>query len=217
MATTYSIPDYFGYITSEYQTQTDFLTVIAVSVQPFSDTIDFLQNLPEYFVLDTSVGDQLTKLGELIGVSRSVSEALTNVYFSLDSATLGLDQGSMQGQFDPSTGLISLPDNVYLPLVQAQILLNKWDGSIPQLYAALDPLLAGLVIQDLGNRNMFYGLTTTQTEPILTELFLNGYFNLAPAGVQVYPPVISFPNGTPFFGLDAENSSVSGLDVGYVI
>ena len=123
----------------------------------------------------------------------------------------------MQGPYDPTSGLTALPDDIYLSIIQATILLNTWDGSIPGLYKALNPLLEGLVIWDSGTREMFYGLTTTQTIPILTEMFLQGYFSLAPAGVSVLPPVITTPNGTPFFGLDAETVSVSGLDTGYMI
>jgi hypothetical protein len=216
-----SIPDYstayyLARITSEYNQQPNFVSALITSIQPYSETIQLLQNIPTLFQLSTAVGDQLTKLGELIGVSRYVEIPLTNVYFSLDSATLGLDQGSMQGEFDPSEGLTSLPDNVYLLLIQAQILLNKWDGTIPGLYAALSSLLTGLVIQDFGNKQMFYGLTKTQPTPLLNQLFLDGYFNLAPAGVQVLAPAISSPSGTPFFGLDAETSAVAGLDVGYM-
>lgn len=213
----YSIQYYQNLLTSEYISDQDTLDTISLSVQPFSDTISLLQNLYESFELNNAVGDQLTRLGYLVGVSRYVNVPLTGVYFSLDSATLGLDQGSMQGPYDPTSGLTALPDDIYLSIIQATILLNTWDGSIPGLYKALNPLLEGLVIWDSGTREMFYGLTTTQTIPILTEMFLQGYFSLAPAGVSVLPPVITTPNGTPFFGLDAETVSVSGLDTGYMI
>lgn len=212
----YSAEYYLGLITSEYKQQPNFLTIVNVTVQPFSETILLLQGLPELFELLTAVGDQLTKLGELVGVSRFVEIPITGVYFSLDSATLGLDQGSMQGEFDPSSGLTSIPDDIYLKLIQAKILLNRWNGSIPKLYAALNPLLTGLVIQDFGNNSMFYGLTTTQSVPLLMQLFLDGYFSLAPAGVQVLSPAITSPNGTPFFGLDANTSAVAGLDLGFM-
>ena len=213
----YSIQYYQNLLTSEYISDQDTLDTISLSVQPFSDTISLLQNLYESFELNNAVGDQLTRLGYLVGVSRYVNVPLTGVYFSLDSATLGLDQGSMQGPYDPTSGLTALPDDIYLSIIQATILLNTWDGSIPGLYKALNPLLEGLVNWDSGTREMFYGLTTTQTIPILTEMFLQGYFSLAPAGVSVLPPVITTPNGTPFFGLDAETVSVSGLDTGYMI
>ncbi len=213
----YSIQYYQNLLTSEYISDQDTLDTISLSVQPFSDTISLLQNLYTSFELNNAVGDQLTRLGYLVGVSRYVNVPLTGIYFSLDSATLGLDQGSMQGPYDPTSGLTALPDDIYLSIIQATILLNTWDGSIPGLYKALNPLLEGLVIWDSGTREMFYGLTTTQTIPILTEMFLQGYFSLAPAGVSVLPPVITTPNGTPFFGLDAETVSVSGLDTGYMI
>jgi len=215
--TPYSIEYYQNLLTSEYISDQDTLDTISLSVQPFSDTINLLQNLYKSFQLNNAVGDQLTRLGYLVGVSRYVNTPLTGVYFSLDSATLGLDQGSMEGPYDPTSGLTALPDDVYLSIIKAAILLNTWDGSVPGLYAALNPLLKGLVIWDSGTREMFYGLTTTQDIPILTEMFLQGYFSLAPAGVLLLPPVITTPNGTPFFGLDAETVSVSGLDVGYLI
>lgn len=215
--TPYSSEYYLALLTSEYNQQPDAVATVLISVQPFADSILFLQNLPNYFELNTAVGDQLTKLGALIGVARFLETPITGIYFALDSSTLGLDQGSMQGEFDPTSGLTEIPDDIYLMLIEVQIALNRWNGTIPALYAALNSLLTGLVIQDFGNNTMFYGLTQTQNNPIINQLFLDGYFSLAPAGVQVLPPVITSPSGTPFFGLDAENSAISGLDIGYMI
>ena len=174
----YSIQYYQNLLTSEYISDQDTLDTISLSVQPFSDTISLLQNLYESFELNNAVGDQLTRLGYLVGVSRYVNVPLTGIYFSLDSATLGLDQGSMQGPYDPTSGLTALPDDIYLSIIQATILLNTWDGSIPGLYKALNPLLEGLVIWDSGTREMFYGLTTTQTIPILTEIPLSVVYSI---------------------------------------
>jgi hypothetical protein len=215
--TPYSSQYYLSLLTSEYNQQPNAVDTVLISVQPFADSILFLQGLPAYFELATAVGDQLTKLGNLIGVARYVETPITGVYFALDSSTLGLDQGSMQGEFDPTEGLTEIPDDIYRMLVEVQIKLNRWNGTIPALYTALNPLLSGLVIQDFGNNTMFYGLTQTQSNPVINQLFLDGYFSLAPAGVQVLPPAISSPSGTPFFGLDAENSAIAGLDVGYMI
>ena len=121
MTTPGTLDYYLGLITSEYSSQPNAMATVEAVVQPKVDTIAFLQNLWQYFQLDSAVGDQLDKLGAWLGVSRNVSETLTGVYFELDSSTLGLDQGSMQGEFDPSTGLVSLPDDTYRKIIGIDI------------------------------------------------------------------------------------------------
>jgi Protein of unknown function (DUF2612) len=209
---------YLSLITSEYANQPNFLATVNLLLTPYVQTINLLQNLFQLFQLSTAVGDQLTKLGAWAGVSRNVTLPITGAYFSLDTAGLGLDQAPMQGPNDPSSGLVALPDNIYLPILQAFILINNSKGTLNSYYNALNQLFPGckLVIQDFGNGTLFYGLTATPQNPVIAQLFTQGYFSVAPAGVGVISSEISSPSSTnvPFFGLDVENSTISGLDVG---
>src|SRR5208282_2153371 len=185
---------YLTSLTSEYVAQPNFIATITALTNPFAQTINLTENLYTYFNLNTAVGDQLTKLGNWAGVSRNIQQPLSGVYFSLDSNTLGLDQGSMQGEFDPSSGLVSLPDDSYRQIVQMNITINKSNGTKIELYNAISPLLtpAQLIIQGDNNNNVFYGLLGTPNNSLFWQLFQQGYFSFTSAGVGVTGNVIHF-------------------------
>lgn len=212
------VTPYLNLFTSEHQPRPNFLEVASTLLQPLTDIQVLLASFTTLFDKDLAVGQQLDTVGQWVGVSRNLSVPITGVYFSLDSTTLGLDQGVMQGPFDPTTGLISLPDDEYRVLINATIALNQWDGTIPGAYAAL-ALVFGtsgnqILIFDLGSMHMALGLIGPGLTPILQALFIGGYLNIRPSGVALdthYTPGVP---GAPYFGLDAETSVVSGLDVG---
>lgn len=54
---------------------------------------------------------------------------------------------------------------------------------------------------------------TSAIDPLTIQLITGGYLDLRPVGVQIYAYVYQTAPG-PFFGLDCENSTISGLDVG---
>ena len=184
---------YLSLITSEYAAKPKFLSTITALLNPLAQTINFSENLYNYFNVNTALGDQLNKLGAWCGVSRSVPVTL-NVYFSLDSATLGLDQASMLGPGDPLTGLVSLPDNAYQQLIKMYIALHKSKGTKQELYNILSPLFvpAKLVIQGQNNNTVFFGLEGTPLNSIFLQMFTGGYLSPTAAGVQAIGNLTSF-------------------------
>jgi hypothetical protein len=71
-----------------------------------------------------------TKVGIWVGISRFLKTPLSGVYFSLDVFP-GLDQGTLQGPFDPTTGLTVLPDDSYR---MAKIIVmpgSSWIRTVP--------------------------------------------------------------------------------------
>jgi hypothetical protein len=210
---------YLSMVTSEYANQPNFMATLTNLITPFVNTITLSQSMYNYFNIDTAIGDQLTKIGEWLGISRNVPQTLPNTFFSLDSTTLGLDQGSMFGPGDSLTGLIGLPDQSYRLVLKANIYVHNNLPTKETYYTALSPLFtpAQLVIQGDNANNLFYGLTSTPNDIVITNLFTEGYFNFAPAGVNAYGfSISSNSTAVPFFGFDLENSVISGFDVGYM-
>lgn len=209
---------YASLFTSEHVPRPRLQTEAATILQPLADLQVLMAAYPALFDLNNAVGQQLDTVGQWIGVTRNLAVPITGVYFSLDSSTLGLDQGILQGPFDPTTGLVSLPDAQYLVVLQATIALNQWDGSIPGAYAALAPVFGSsgnvILIFDEGSMHMSLGLLGPGLTPILEALFTGGYLNLRPSGVQLDTHYTPGAPGAPYFGLDAETSVISGLDVG---
>lgn len=130
---------YTGLITSQHANKPKFMAMVAGVSQPFVDLLSVLASIPASYDLDNAIGDQLDVVGEWVGISRNISTPLA-VYFSLDTSGLGFDQGSWQGPYDPSTGLISLDDDTYRLLIRAKIGANSWDGTLGTSAAILNSI-----------------------------------------------------------------------------
>lgn len=208
---------YTGLITSKHADKPNFIATVAASAQPFADTLATLNSLNAAFDLDLAQGQQLDVLGEWIGVSRYVASELAGVYFSFDAAGLGFEQGVIWSPGEPLTGLIALPDDVYLTLLKATIVANHWDGSILGAYTAWQTLLGPqgyqILIQDNGDMTMVLALHGALVDPVFTQLFAAGVLDLRPAGVDASYVIPTIP-AAPFFGLDIGTDYVAGLDFG---
>jgi hypothetical protein len=231
---------YTALITSEHASKPNFLAVMGTLLQPLADGLDVVQSIPGLYDLDNAEGDQLDTVGLWVGVSRALTVPLSGVYFSLDSTTLGLDQGYLQGPYDPTTGVVSLDDGTFRILMQFAIAANNWDGTIPGAYRAwngifpsggaitfvgAEPiafvgssnlsfgLFSTLLIQDNQDMTMYLAVIEQNITAINLALIQNGYIRLKPAGVQI-TYMIQSVDGDPIFGLDVEGSTIAGLDNG---
>lgn len=209
---------YLNLITSEHRNKPNFVAFLTALIQPLVDMLALISTIPTLYDIDVALGSQLDATGQWVGISRNADVPLTGVYFELDSATLGLDQGVLQGPFDPTTGLIQLPDDVYRTLLYLWREYNRWDSTIASLYSTWNTQFqaAGfnLLIQDEDNMHMIYAVTGSAPNPLLLELFLGGYLTTRPAGVMIDYYMTPDAGDDPYFGLDCENSVVAGLDVG---
>lgn len=213
-----SVAPYLALITSEHNKKPKFMEMCRLVFQPIADDIAQLGSMIAKFDVDYAVGAQEDSVGAWAGVSRELAVPLTGVYFSLDAAGVGFDEGTWKGPFDPITYLVLLPDAAYRQLIKARILNNWWDGTIPQAYEIWDALFAGtgfqLLIQDYGNMHMLYAILGPAPDAITLALFLGGYLNNRPAGVTVDGYMAPSVADTPYFGFDVENDAIAGFDSG---
>ena len=211
------VASYLALVTSEHAQQPKYTAMLTAILQPLVSAAQTVISLPLAFDLDVAEGVQLDIVGQWIGISRDLLVPITNVYFTLDSTTLGLDFGSLQGPFDPNYGLVALPDDSYRTLLRAQIIANQWDGTIPEAYTAWATLFAAegfnIIIQNDATNPMhiIYGLTGPPPDAITQALFTGGYLSLVPAGVEVDSYEI---NSFPYFALDSDTYPLGGLDDG---
>lgn len=212
------LTDYTSLITSEHQSAPNFMAMVSVLAQWAVDRRNMLASIPGLFDIDSAVGQQLDWIGQWVGATRQLSVPLTGVYFSFDTASVGFDQGTWLGPFDPTTGLVSLPDSSYRLLLYATIAANNWDGTVPGAYTAwntiFEPLGYQILIQDNQDMTMEVVLLGPTPDAVTLALFTGGYLNLRPAGVGITNYFLPSVPSAPVFGMDAENSSISGFDVG---
>lgn len=215
---TVQLSQYTSLITSEHNEKPRFMAMVSLLGQWAVDRRNMLASIPGLFDIDDAVGQQLDWVGQWVGVSRNLSLPLTGVYFSFDTAGLGFDQGTWLGPFDPTTGLVSLPDNAYRTLLYAVIAANNWDGMVPGAYTAwntiFEPLGYSILIEDGQDMTMTVALIGPTPDAVTLALFTGGYLNLRPAGVGITFYYTQSVPDVPIFGFDAENSSISGFDVG---
>ena len=210
---------YTSLITSEHADKPNFMATVAALVQPFVDAQTVLSFLAsEAFDIDQAVGVQLDQVGLWVGRSRFVSIPLAGVYFSLDDANLGFDQGNWQGQFDPVAGVVVLDDDTYRALLFAKIIMNTWDGSANQAAEALDQIFrlspgTFATIQDNFDMTMTVGVSGVIPPASVISLVTNNEFDVRPVGVGINYFVTSV-NTRALFGLDIQDSSIAGFDTG---
>lgn len=235
---------YLDLVTSEHRSKPNFIASLKAVVQPFADQLDVLASVAPAFDIDAAVGVQLDAVGLWVGRSRNLRLAITGVYFALDTDGVGFDQGAWKGPFDPSTGLVALPDDSYRVLLKATVAANQWDGTIPSAYAIWDSLFGGSVspISFEGAGPVTFvggGPISFTSEPATTGILIqdNGDMTMLFALTGQTPDAITLalltggylalkPAGVhidaymapsipgPIFGFDVENSAISGFDAG---
>lgn len=179
--------EYMKLITSEYSKKELFNRYVYKFLDMLSPTVDNLEDFVNIFNIDEAVGDQLDKLGELVGISR----------------TLPL--------IDPNIPTV-LDDDLYRLVIKARIIRNKWNGTIEQLND-----LAKIVVPDayftvVDNQDMTMDLVIFGYEPTdeFQALFENGYIFPKPAGVRTYYTI----SEEVLFGWDKDEETIKGWDEG---
>lgn len=213
-----NITNYTNLITSEHQDKSNYIATIQSSCQPATDLLSLYEIIPQLYDLDKAIGVQLDVVGQWAGLTRQLTQAIDNVYFTLDSTVIGFDSGVWIGPYDPVTGLVTLPDDFYRLLIKMKVLNNYWDGSIETAYSLSSVLFSPLgyefFIEDNGDLTMNLGLVTPGTAiPLVVSLFTSGKFNLKPIGVHINAYITQSQPG-PMFAFDMNSGNFAGFDTG---
>jgi hypothetical protein len=208
--------DYIALITSQHNDKPKFVEMTANDVLPYVSIENILLNIPYYYDIDTAIGTALDVIGEWVGANRNIPTPLTGVYFSFDDTVLdGWNSGTWKGEFDPDTGLTSLPDDSYRKFIKAKISANHWDGTIESAYRIWSEIFTDsyIIIQDNQNMTMSVGIAGNKLGAVDQSLLLGGYLALKPSGVRAdYYAII--PESGTMFGWDIQNAALTGWDSG---
>lgn len=208
--------DYTALITSQHNDKPKFVAMTASDVEPFVEIENILLSIPSIYDVDTAIGSALDVIGEWVGASRNVSIPLTGVYFEWDgTALVGWDSGTWQGEFDPTAGLTSLPDDSYRKFIKAKTAANKWDGTIENAYDVWVEIFtdSAIIIQDNQDMTITVGVSGTKLGAVDQALLTQGYLALKPVGVGISYFAITLDSGA-LFGWDVSNTAISGWDLG---
>lgn len=207
---------YTSLITSEHKDKPKFMGVVEIRTKFFAHIQNVLSSMIEKFDVDTAVGDQLDKIGEWVGASRFIRSPLTGVYFEWSgSSSVGWSSGIWQGEFSPTSGLTSLPDDMYRVLIKAKIAANRWDGTIPNAYEIWETVFANnlVVIQDNQDMSIVVAIIGEVLDAVTQALLTGGYIPLKPEGVKVQYYAVPVDTN-PLFVWGSEGSGVAGWSEG---
>lgn len=212
-----TLDDYLQLITSEHRDKPLFMAMVEALIQPFLDIQAVTLKLIDDFDLDQAVGVQLDAVGIWIGLSRRLATPITGVYFSWDDTPMtGWESGIWKGDFDPSTGLTSLPDDEYRRLLKAKIAANRWDGTMEGAQEIWSIVFEGqqfIIVQDHQDMTMTLGFVGPPLSAVQQALLTGGYFPLKPGGVRIRAYAIPVNPG-PMFAWDADSPQLQGWDIG---
>lgn len=208
--------DYTSLITSQHRHKPKFKSMVSAVAGAFDEVRTVFEQIVQSYDLDVAVGDQLDAIGLWVGLSRYISTPLA-VYFSLDTAGLGFDQGNWKGPYDPDTGLTRLDDSTYRTMIRAKIGANNWDGTAGGMLAIFQRAFSGTgalpFVIDNQDMTMTVCLAGASPPALLKSLLTHGYLPLKPAGVKVNYLQTSV-SGSPLFGFDINNQYISGFNSG---
>lgn len=147
-----SAAPYQELITSEHNQKPNFMALIGVLCAGIGDTTALIESIPQAFSLPLAEGAQLDVLGLWIGQPRVIPSVLTIGYFGFSDLRNGLAEGlqltygelqdvSKGGIFlglqDNATSTTTLNDAQYRTVLQARIVRNQSNGTLPALEAGL--------------------------------------------------------------------------------
>lgn len=178
---------YLKLITSEYAQKEKFNSYVKTFLDLLSPVVDNYNEFNVLFNLETAVGDQLDKLGELVGIGRELPTDNANI---------------------PS----KLSDESYRLVIKAKIYKNHWDGTREGMEEIFKQFFQNLPYEIVDNQDMSYSIMIINPE--ITDEFLalitEGFILPKPVGVKVNYQILD----TTLFGWDSETQFIDGWDKG---
>jgi hypothetical protein len=211
------LDEYTGKVISQHRQKPRFMETLAESLRPLVDAGNVIEQLPEAFDLDTSIGAQLDVDGEWINLSRRIEVPVPNPWFTWGDPRRGWGKGIWFQPYELDYVATFLDDDTYRRLLKARILANQWDGTSIQAKAILDHYFGGTyrenIVDDKQTMEIVYALTRWIPDSLTLEIFRGQYLPLEVAGTRTYHLVTSVQN-TPIFGWGLDNDHVGGWGSG---
>lgn len=213
-----SVDDYTGLVTSQHRGQPLFMATVELLNQGFVQLQQTATEISVKFSVDDAEGDLLDKVGEWVGLGRTLRLPISGVYFSFDTTGVGFDEGVWKGPFDPSEGVASMDDGTYRLFIKAKIAANRWDGTLTGYQQLMSVIFAGTGtnVFAIDNQDMSMDIVVSGVIPsaLFQAMLMDGYLPLKPVGVRIRDYYITSVYGAPVFGFDVDSDYIGGFDSG---
>jgi hypothetical protein len=188
----YGVDEYLKLVPWQHR-RPKFLAVLRSILSGLADDMNFAYNMGRRFDADSAVGDQLSQIGEWVGLTRQAVEPFNY------------------------SGIHPLPDNIYRNLIKAKIAANHWDGTMPGAYEAWEAAFrkqSVIAIEDHQDMSMSMYVIGVDGSGIFKEVIKRGLISFKPAGVRIRY-LFSDPFGSKFLAWGVENELFAGWGKGH--
>ena len=178
---------YLKLVTSEHSVQPKYTEYVKTFLGMISPCVDIYNDFVVLFALDSATGDQLDRLGELVGIGRQLPIVDERIPATLD-------------------------DEAYRLVIKAKIYKNHWAGTRKGLQDIFDAFFPNVRYEIIDNQDMSYTVTLIDPEAddLFVGLIMNGYILPKPSGVRVNYEI----QDKPLFGWNTDTSFIKGWDEG---
>lgn len=175
---------YQDLITSQHRGKPKYNATLLAHLQHTNDIFNCAIYIDDNFDVDLAIGDQLNRIGEIVGADR----------------TLPMQPGR---GYSPV-----LDDNAYRNLLKAKIAKNFWKGGTDDLVEIWVSLFGeGIIIED--PQDMTINVTVIGIDDYITQFMIkNGLIVPKPQSVAIN----YFFSGKAVFGYDIEDDFIKGYD-----
>lgn len=182
-----TVKQYTDLITSEHAAKPKFNAYNEAFLDMLLDTAGALYDCMDMYDIETATGDQLDKIGEVVGVSRKLPQTDYNLPAVLDNET-------------------------YRLLIKSKILQNRWDGTMGGWVIIMEQLFPSNAYDIVDNFDMSVDVLIIDPDfdETLVSLLSLGYILPKPSGVRINYAVVD----KPIFGWDTDNEYIKGWDEG---
>lgn len=217
MITSRAIDEYVDLLPSASVEQPKFVALLSAALDGLVDVQNCMLGMPDAFDIDKAIGKQLDDVGVRVGLSRKLPIPIAGVYFALDEAGVGFDEGVWLGPNDPTEALTSLDDETYRLLLKLKVRANYWDGSLEDAQEMLGAIAGDgtyIYMQDRFDMTALIGVGGKVPSKLFVSLLKQMKDWIRPAAVDIPLVYVTSMSGSPLFGFDVQNNYIGGFDSG---
>lgn len=177
---------YMKLITSEYADKPNYNAYVKSFLDKVSPIVDSFDLFNTLFNIDNAEGDQLDKIGQIVGVQRELPIS------------------------DPDIPSV-LDDDLFRAVIRARIYSNLWDGTNEGLIDIINKTFPNASWQLIDGQDMSMQIVMIipDADPALIALMFNGYIIPKPSGVDTAFTI----QENALFGFDSDTAFVKGWDL----
>lgn len=193
--------------------KTELEALVRALLKPAQGLQGALKDLYEKRWLDAAEGRQLDGIGEIVGLSRVIDEAVYVKFFGFVGQTnvAGFGQARIRRAHENALAApTTLQDPEYRKLLYWKIALNNGHGTAPEIVASLKPIFGvdQVIVEDAGTASIRVWINRI---PGPADVLLSNPYRWVPKAAGVGVRIITASNDRPF---GFSNQGFFGFGVG---